>query len=315
MVFIVWYMTLCIAALTPSGIILTADSRQTYRNNAGMARIGTDNAVKLFKLTQKSAVVISGRAFFPDSQGVVKNAGWFIEEFKKSLKMDSSISVREIAQQLNDFLIKVFFDPEEVRAKIFIQNEIGKMGGSDVVIHPRQASELPYSYIKDGQKIDRTFYVETISFIVAGYDQDGIGRAFFVVVPGSPSDPLSRNTQSGGQLNIGQNDVMLRIVKGFAAEFYNSILVLEAKKSGLDVTKEMDKMEYIINWGSMTMQDSIDFCVLMTRITESVQRFSDGTFNTPGGITGVGGAIDIAKITPEDDFQWIRKKELVVDDR
>jgi phage antirepressor YoqD-like protein len=62
------------------------------------------------------------------------------------------------------------------------------------------------------------------------------------------------------------------------------------------------------------LQDAIDFCVLMTRITESVQRFSDGTVRTPGGITGVGGAIDIAKITPENYFQWIRQKELLVDD-
>jgi hypothetical protein len=64
----------------------------------------------------------------------------------------------------------------------------------------------------------------------------------------------------------------------------------------------------------MTLQDSIDFCVLMTRITESVQRFSDGTTMTPGGITGVGGAINIAKITPDGGFEWIRHKELVVND-
>jgi hypothetical protein len=70
-------MSLCLTALTPSGIILTADSRQTYLNNAGMTRIGTDNAVKLFQIGEKAAVVIAGRAFFQDSKGVLKNAGWF----------------------------------------------------------------------------------------------------------------------------------------------------------------------------------------------------------------------------------------------
>jgi hypothetical protein len=34
-----------------------------------------------------------------------------------------------------------------------------------------------------------------------------------------------------------------------------------------------------------------------------VQRFSDGTHMSPGGITGVGGAIDVAKITPDSDFE------------
>jgi hypothetical protein len=52
----------------------------------------------------------------------------------------------------------------------------------------------------------------------------------------------------------------------------------------------------------------------MTRITESVQRFSDGTITTPGGIAGVGGAIDIAKITPDDGFAWVRQKHLAVND-
>jgi hypothetical protein len=52
----------------------------------------------------------------------------------------------------------------------------------------------------------------------------------------------------------------------------------------------------------------------MTRITESIQRFSDGTYMNPGGITGVGGAIDVATITPENDFKWEKRKELKVDD-
>src|ERR1017187_7595078 len=100
-------MSLCIAALTPSGIILTADSRQTYRNNAGMTRIGTDNAVKLFQLNKKAAVVIAGRAFFADSKGIVKNTGWFIDEFRKNiLKNPNHLAVKDIAQQLNDYLLK-----------------------------------------------------------------------------------------------------------------------------------------------------------------------------------------------------------------
>ena len=72
----------------------------------------------------------------------------------------------------------------------------------------------------------------------------------------------------------------------------------------------MNKLEYVINWATITLQDAIDFCVLMTRTTESIQRFSDGTFLAPGGITGVGGEIDIAVITPEKGFAWLKKKKL-----
>ena len=73
---------------------------------------------------------------------------------------------------------------------------------------------------------------------------------------------------------------------------------------------QLNKMEYIINWGTITLQDAIDFCVLMTRTTESIQRFSDGTMLAPGGIAGVGGEIDIAVITPEKGFTWLKKKKL-----
>jgi hypothetical protein len=64
----------------------------------------------------------------------------------------------------------------------------------------------------------------------------------------------------------------------------------------------------------MTLQDAVDFNVLMTKITESIQRFSDGTVMNPGGITGVGGYINVALITPNEGFRWINKKEVVVED-
>lgn len=68
-------MTLSITSITTSGIALTVDSRQTYFNQARMTRIGTDNAVKLFKLNKEMGVVIAGRAFFSDSKGAPKNTG------------------------------------------------------------------------------------------------------------------------------------------------------------------------------------------------------------------------------------------------
>jgi hypothetical protein len=48
----------------------------------------------------------------------------------------------------------------------------------------------------------------------------------------------------------------------------------------------------------------------MTRTTESIQRFSGGIPLAPGGVTGVGGEIDIAIITPENGFTWLKKKKI-----
>ena len=41
-------MSLAINATTSSGIVLAADSRQSYRNQKGMARIGSDTASSFF---------------------------------------------------------------------------------------------------------------------------------------------------------------------------------------------------------------------------------------------------------------------------
>ena len=103
----------------------------------------------------------------------------------------------------------------------------------------------------------------------------------------------------------------MRIVKGYAPEAGNLDFVKDAlSKDAAKITEQLNKLEYIINWGTITLQDAIDFCVLMTRTTESIQRFSDGTFLAPGGIAGVGGKIDIAVITPENGFVWLKQKKL-----
>jgi hypothetical protein len=131
-------------------------------------------------------------------------------------------------------------------------------------------------------------------------------------VPDGPS--LERNTNFGGALWIGQSDVVSRVIKGYGWELREIGFVKDAATNGTNIDEELDKLQYVINWGSMTLQDSVDICVLLTKTTESVQRFSDGSNMHPGGITGVGGHVNVATITPRGGFRWINKRDLVVTD-
>src|SRR5713101_4190933 len=109
-------MTLALTTLTPTGIILTADSRQTYRSTAGMFRIGSDNVIKMFKLTNTVGTTIAGRAFLPDANGNTKNVGYFIEQFKTS-DLDG-LSTKEVAERLNTYLSALFVlknDPSKLQ--------------------------------------------------------------------------------------------------------------------------------------------------------------------------------------------------------
>ena len=63
----------------------------------------------------------------------------------------------------------------------------------------------------------------------------------------------------------------------------------------------------------MTFQDAIEFAELAIKTTESIQRMTDGTWQLPGASPGVGGPVDIAIVTPEKGFVWIKKKKLVVE--
>jgi Proteasome subunit len=256
-------MTLAIAALTSEGIVLTADSRQTYKNLADTVRVGTDNSTKIFQLGEKIAVAIAGRAFALDDHQRMKNIGWFIEQFRKhELKQANTTSVKAIAQQLNKSLT-------------------------------------------DKQ-------IDNVGLIVAGYDPDAIGHAQMLTVGQPLEDGLSRNTQDCGYLRIGQDDVVARIMHGWSHEISDLDFVKKAQNDGVNIAAELNKLHYIVNWGTIPIQDAVDFCILMTRITESVQRFSDGTTLHPGSIPGVGGEIDVATITSEG-FQWLKQKTLAGD--
>ena len=302
-------MTLVISTITSSGIVLTADSRQTYRNNAGAIRIGSDSVMKLFKLTEFSGVAISGKAFLNEEGQPAKDIGYFINKFKKSEDI-KKLSVKDIAIKLNKYLGDFFVNKEKENLRKLIDVEVGKQGGTNLKFSTSNDHLVPYSYTdKDGKAVLTTGWIETINMIVVGTDKDKVGRAYSVSVPKGIT--IERDTKQCGALWVGQTDVLTRIVKGYAPEIESLNFVKEAlTKNNALISEQLNKMEYIINWGTITLQDAIDFCVLMTRTTESIQRFSDGTILAPGGIAGVGGEIDIAVITPEKGFTWLKKKKL-----
>jgi len=302
-------MTLIISTITSSGIVLTADSRQSYQNRAGAIRIGSDNASKLFKLADYIGVSISGKAFLNEDGQTIKDVGYFINKFRQVEDL-KELTVRDIANKLNKYLGDLFVEKEIASLKKLIGEQVIRLGGKNLTFLPIDGPLVPYSYTdKEGKVVSDTGMIETINMIVAGIDKDRIGRAYSIWVPKGIT--LEKDTQQCGALWCGQNDVISRIIKGYAPEIERLNFIKEAlAKDSASVVNQLNQMEYIINWGTMTIQDAIDFCVLMTRTTESIQRFSDGTLLQPGGIPGVGGEIDIAVITSEHGFHWLKKKKL-----
>lgn len=140
-----------------------------------------------------------------------------------------------------------------------------------------------------------------IGFIVAGYDASGVGRLYYCAIPGKRCAE-SASTANPGAVWQGQIEIVARLIKGVDHRL---------DRSGLDAEtrKKLEGLELLISFIRMTPQDAIDFAIFLIRTTIDAQRFSDGIFMAPGAFPGVGGAIDVALVTP-GSFQWIQQKAI-----
>jgi len=308
-------MSLAINTTTPEGIVLTADSRQSYRNRKGMARIGSDNASKLFQLNKRVGVAVTGLAFLPED-GVPKNISKFIEQFKRETEVEE-LNIKDIVDKLQYLFNKKYkwqkqLDklPEKIRSDLQKQGcEVLEIKKEQYVIKFRFKD--PQGNLKNG--VGR---VDGINLLVAGYNKDGSHGVYTCYIPGEiqkKRDSKEKGKEYGASW-IGQIDVVSRIVLGFDGRIGNIKFISETtqKLGQEEVNKQLGNLEYVIQWGTMTLQDAIDFCTLMIQTTSAIQRFSDGIAADPGGMPGVGGLVDVAVITPGKGFIWVSRKKLKV---
>jgi hypothetical protein len=131
-----------------------------------------------------------------------------------------------------------------------------------------------------------------LGFLVAGYDEDGVGHIKGVLIPGGEvDDELSANTTAGGMMWRGQTDVIGRLLKGvdWQALFATQPTLPE------EVEEELQKLEYV-PLAPITIQDGVDYAAFLVRTTIDMQRFSDGIKGDPGAIPGCGGPIQLLAI-------------------
>jgi hypothetical protein len=310
-------MSLAINTTIPEGIVLAADSRQSYRNRKGMARIGSDNASKLFKLNQRMGIAVTGLAFLPDN-GVLKSISSYIKEFIKNNQLER-YSVEKTADQLvRLFNEKYEWEKQLEQAKQRIEKDL-LMKKCEILKISKKDYYIDFHY-KDPQGTVRSGIgrIDPVSFVIAGVNQDGSHQVFTCHIPGDKKknrDSKERGREYGASW-IGQTDVVSRIVLGFDGRIGNLPFVEQAsKQADKDIIgKQLRSLEYVIQWGTMTLQDAIDFCTLMIETTSAIQRFSDGIKANPGDLPGVGGPVEVLTITPEEGFKWVRKKKIIVRD-
>lgn len=234
------------------------------------ARIGSDRAMKVFELTDTVIGVTSGWAF---------------------LRPQGAATLRNIASLVHEFKTQLS-QPSNVQS---VANQLTAFFHTAYQWHTAQGYDQP---VPTGQV--------ALTFLVGGYDSSSsTGLVFQCNIPGSAA-PL-RDTNIPGANWIGQVDVMFRIIKGWDPRLTSLGFVQSAGPAAM---QQLNGLEYLISWHTMTLQDAIDFATSMIQITISVQRFADGIQLIPGDVPGVGGPIDVALVRPGGKVTWIQKKEL-----
>jgi hypothetical protein len=265
-------MTLAIGLVNPEGIVMAADSRQSYRHAA--VRIGSDSAIKVFTLTDTVVAATSGYAFLrPQNAASAQNISTLVEDFKPTLP--PTPTVLQVATALHAYFSTIY--------------------AQHIVHVPGEA--VPAGTI-------------AIQFIVAGYDQGSrVGELFECNVPGAPPVAAARTSNNAGPWWIGQNDVAGRVYNGFDGRIISLPFVQAAHQAG-QALPQLQQLMYVVRWHTMTLQDAIDFVTGMIQITIIIQRFADGIQMAPGGVPGVGGPIDVAVVQPDGPVRWIARKAL-----
>jgi hypothetical protein len=188
---------------------------------------------------------------------------------------------------------------EELKISVLVQKKLTLV--DDVVPEMLGFFQQQYdSHVKAGRDKPVQDGNHAFGFLVAGYDKQNVGKLFDAFVPGVAN--LRWTTDSPGAIWQGQYDPVTRLIKGWDPR-------LDLSQLPKDLRQKLEQGEYIILFQNMTLQDAVDFVIFLIRTTIDMHRFSDGIRSAPGDLPGVGGAIDIAVVTPRE-FRWIQRKGL-----
>jgi len=246
------HMSLAINTTTPEGIVLAADSRQSYRNQKGVSRIGSDSASKLFLINNRIGVAVTGLAFLQEN-GIPKNISKFIEQFKREVEVEK-LSVKEIADKLHYLFDKKLNWQEQLdKLPDQIKDNFIKQGFEIIEVKKEQYNVKFKIKDKAGNIKDGVGGIDGLVLFAAGYNSDGSHEVYNVYIPGEIMKRRDSN-QKGMEYGanwIGQTDVVSRIIKGWDPRILNTAFIGEIvkQKGQPEIEKQLNSLEYAINWG------------------------------------------------------------------
>jgi len=288
-------MTIAICFRTPEGVVLGADSATTYPMGEAGERY-LNHSQKVFQVDDEG------------SMGIVTFGSMGLGD----------TSIRTLIARLGDRFRNEDTRPKTVREAAFwlqcmVSNEVQTTFRRDkwrlLEIADKVAAGLPIAprdakFVQETMVLAQTFLA---GFYVGGRDQDDREPTLytcFVRVTGTAEPPMM--TGFGWVMN-GATQIPLRLLRGWNADLLAAVLgAKDASKtpfwkgSAQDLRDALASLEMSVN-PHMPIREAVDFVHSMITMTAKAVKFGQ----LP---PSVGGPAEVAVITSDRPFRWIRHK-------
>ena len=266
-------MSLAIAFKSSEGIVLTADSRVTL---TGTKKVGEQ--VETF------------HSYYDNATKLFKVNG---QKYIGAVTYGTGVILSQgIPRTVHSYL------PE-------FESQLAKRGDERIDVNIF-ASRLGKFFMRKWKEANMPENSEPMIFLIGGYNQNiPYGKLYQVSIPAS-SDPVEIYPNAGdfGIAFGGQRNAVQRLLNGFDTNLLNSAKgILDLDNSQVETLEKglKERLGQEIQYHVLPLQDSVDLAILLVRTTIEFQ-------NLALGISGVGGSIDVATITPVNGFSFVQRK-------
>lgn len=289
-------MTIAACYLSPEGLVLGADSTSTYANPDGHHYF--NHAQKLFEVGENSSL---GIVTWGLGGLAVSSYRMLIAQLADDLEAKPPASVAEVAQRWCDHFWQAYTSASFL-APLFQRRDALRTKSEYVAGKP----PAPDSRTEvEENEFARLLNTLGVGFCIGGHVTNNRTSAAFEIVIDAQTGtkPVPAALPVGAQKFWGVPNLILRLIRGCDIGLRNKVLS-SGKWTGTEAEFDNFVDEFTLQHpGTVPIRDAIDFTYTCILSTIKAMKFS----NLP---QVCGGPIEIAVITNDRNFRWVRHKPL-----
>lgn len=275
-------MSIVVAVKVGEGMVMATDSASTLRVQGpdGQTGVGKvfNHATKLIQLRDYPI----GVATWGSSQIGPRIIASLVEEYANSRP-----PLKQLEEDERDLQVKV-----EARGLMDFMADFYE----DQYPHWKENDQAPAAVgVLVGGYSGQAFFPEEYLFNVPQQD-------FRRLRP-----PVDDGSQNFGANWYGATDAIVRLHFGRDANLGKVLSQLDIDQKKIDQLEQIvrERVQYTVPFEGMPLQDAVDYAIYLVSVTVGRYRFVIGP-------EVCGGPIDVAAITRDKGFQWVRRKQLSV---